>query len=65
MGETPASELRPDLRGELERIAEALGLAVGETELVLRFDNGHLRWWTPSRIRVPASELEATRRTSR
>jgi hypothetical protein len=50
-------ELRPDLRAQLEQVAEAIGLGVGQTELVTRYQDGRLKWWETRRVRVPASEL--------
>jgi len=60
-GET---DLEPDLRADLERVLHRIAAAGripdrGERELVIRLDTtGRVRWFTPSQVRVPASELE-------
>lgn len=51
------AQLRPDLRAQLETIAEQLGLGVGRARLTLEFQNGRLAWWEPTMVRRPASEL--------
>ncbi|MDP9285862.1 MAG: hypothetical protein M3P41_13060 [Actinomycetota bacterium] len=58
MAEDASTELPPHLRTMLEQVGEALGLGVGEAELRVRFSDGRVRWWEPSRVRVPPSKLE-------
>jgi hypothetical protein len=54
----PDDALRVDDRGQLERIARALGLGDGRCRLLLEFQEGRLAWFEPSKVRQPASKLD-------
>lgn len=51
-------QLRPGVRVQLEEIAAAIGLGVGEVDLRLRFSEGRLRWYETATVRSPPSRLD-------